>query len=143
VDSAPTSWSCASIRRWRRSSRVSAPRFAGDRAALERSFRVQFDGTLAHWTLLLVPVDASLAGAVQDVRIEGERDVIRTVQIRQSDGDTSLLTLGPEISHDPAGCRGPDLGLLVVIAVALVARATYTADLSAFLPRNRARPRPS
>jgi len=24
--------------------------------------------------LLLVPVDASLAGAVQDVRIEGERD---------------------------------------------------------------------
>jgi len=43
-------------------------------------------------------VDASLAGAVQDVRIEGERDVIRTVQIRQSDGDTSLLTLGPEIS---------------------------------------------
>jgi len=70
---------------------------AGDRAALERSFRVQFDGTLAHWTLLLVPVDASLAGAVQDVRIEGERDVIRTVQIRQSDGDTSLLTLGPEI----------------------------------------------
>ena len=70
---------------------------AGDRAALERSFRVQFDGTLAHWTLLLLPVSASLAGAVQDVRIEGERDVIHTVQIRQSDGDTSLLTLGPEI----------------------------------------------
>ena len=70
---------------------------AGDRAALERSFRVRFDGTLAHWTLLLVPVDASLAGAVQDVRIEGERDMIRTVLIRQGDGDTSLLTLGPEI----------------------------------------------
>jgi outer membrane lipoprotein-sorting protein len=70
---------------------------AGDRAALERSFRVQFDGTLAHWTLRLVPVDAGLVGAVQDIRIEGERDAIRTVQIRQSDGDTSLLSLGPEI----------------------------------------------
>jgi len=34
---------------------------------------------------------------VQDVRIEGERDVIRTVLIRPGDGDTSLLTLGPEI----------------------------------------------
>ena len=34
---------------------------AGDRAALERFFRVQFDGTLAAWTLLLVPVDAALA----------------------------------------------------------------------------------
>ena len=70
---------------------------AGDRAALERLFRVQFDGTLAHWTLLLVPLDATLAGAVRDISIQGERDVIRTVQIRHSDGDRSLLTLGPEI----------------------------------------------
>jgi hypothetical protein len=70
---------------------------AGDRAALERFFRVQFDGTLGAWTLLLVPVDATLAGAVQDIRIEGERDVIRTVEIRQSDGDRSLLNIGPEV----------------------------------------------
>ena len=70
---------------------------AGDRAALERFFRVQFDGTLAHWTLLLVPVDTTLAGAVKDIRIEGERDAIRTVEIRQSDGDRSLLSIGPEV----------------------------------------------
>ena len=70
---------------------------AGDRAALERFFRVQFDGTLAHWTLLLVPVDTTLAGAVKDVRIEGERDAVRTVEIRQSDGDRSLLSIGPEV----------------------------------------------
>jgi outer membrane lipoprotein-sorting protein len=70
---------------------------AGDRAALERTFRVQFDGTLAHWTLRLVPVDATLAGAVKDIRIEGERDAVRTVEIRQSDGDRSLLSIGPEV----------------------------------------------
>ena len=70
---------------------------AGDRAALERFFRVQFDGTLAHWTLLLVPVDTTLAGAVKDIRIEGERDAVRTVEIRQSDGDRSLLSIGPEV----------------------------------------------
>jgi outer membrane lipoprotein-sorting protein len=70
---------------------------AGDRAALERFFRVQFDGTLEHWTLLLVPVDATLAGAVKDIRIEGDRDAIRTVEIRQSDGDRSLLSIGPEV----------------------------------------------
>jgi outer membrane lipoprotein carrier protein LolA len=70
---------------------------AGDRAALERFFRVQFDGTLGAWTLLLVPVDATLAGAVKDIRIEGERDAIRTVEIRQSDGDRSLLSIGPEV----------------------------------------------
>jgi hypothetical protein len=70
---------------------------AGDRAALERYFRVQFDGTLGAWTLLLVPVDATLAGAVKDIRIEGERDVVRTVEIRQRDGDRSLLSIGPEV----------------------------------------------
>ena len=70
---------------------------AGDRAALERLFRVQFDGTLAHWTLLLVPVDTTLAGTVKDIRIEGERDAVRTVEIRQSDGDRSLLSIGPEV----------------------------------------------
>jgi len=71
---------------------------AGDRAALERFFRVQFDGTLGAWTLLLVPVDATLAGAVKDIRIEGERDAVRTVEIRQSDGDRSLLSIGPEVA---------------------------------------------
>jgi hypothetical protein len=70
---------------------------AGDRAALERFFHVQFDGTLAHWTLLLVPLDATLAGAVKDIRIEGEHDEIRTVEIRHRDGDRSLLTIGPEV----------------------------------------------
>ncbi len=71
---------------------------AGDRATLERLFNVGFDGTLAGWTLRLVPRDAALAAAVQDIRISGERATIHTVQIRQSDGDRSLLTLGPELT---------------------------------------------
>ena len=70
---------------------------AGDRAALERYFRVQFDGTLGAWTLLLVPVDTTLAGAVKDIRIQGERDAVRTVEIRQRDGDRSRLSIGPEV----------------------------------------------
>ena len=70
---------------------------AGDRAALERTFRVQFDGTLGAWTLLLVPVDTTLAGAVKDIRIAGERDAVRTVEIRHNDGDRSLLRIGPEV----------------------------------------------
>ena len=70
---------------------------AGDRAALERYFRVQFSGDLEHWTLALVPSDPTLARTVTDIRITGERAVIRTVEIRQTDGDRSLLTLGPEM----------------------------------------------
>lgn len=71
---------------------------AGDRAALGRYFRLQFSGTLDHWTLALVPVDAELARTVQHIRIVGERDAIRTVEVRQTDGDTSLLTVGAAVS---------------------------------------------
>src|SRR5207249_367946 len=52
---------------------------AGDREALERLFRVGFEGSLAHWSLLLVPTDARFARAVREIRIEGERDAIRSV----------------------------------------------------------------
>jgi hypothetical protein len=71
---------------------------AGDRAALERYFNLQFSGSLARWTLELVPRDATLARSVQQVRIEGERDAIRSVEIRQRDGDLSRLTIGAEVS---------------------------------------------
>ena len=71
---------------------------AGDRAALEHYFTVGCDGNLAHWTLHLVPKEASVARSVQEVRISGERDAIREVEIRQSDGDRSRLTIGPEVT---------------------------------------------
>jgi len=71
---------------------------AGDRTALERYFSVQFSGSLARWTLELEPADAALARTVQHVRIEGERDRIQTVETRQSDGDSSVLTIGPEVA---------------------------------------------
>ena len=45
-----------------------------------------------------MPAEASVARSVQEVRIEGERDAIRTVEIRQSDGDRSRLTIGPEVT---------------------------------------------
>ena len=58
---------------------------------------MDFSGSLEHWTLALAPVDASVARTVREIRIAGERDVIHTVEIRQSDGDESVLTLGPPI----------------------------------------------
>ena len=71
---------------------------AGDRAALARYFTVQFSGTLGRWTLELTPVDAALKRNVQRILITGEADRIRTVQIRQSDGDSSTLTIGPDVA---------------------------------------------
>lgn len=69
---------------------------AGDRAALERLFAVTFEGSLDRWTLRLVPRDPQLSGAVHEIRIEGASAVIRTVEIRQADGDRSVMTIGDD-----------------------------------------------
>jgi hypothetical protein len=66
---------------------------AGDRAALERVFRLQYSGNLAHWTLVLVPLDREIAKAVAQVSIEGAKDDLSRVEIRQADGDRSLMIL--------------------------------------------------
>jgi hypothetical protein len=70
---------------------------AGDRASLERFFKVSLDGTLDHWTLLLLPSDATVARTVRQIRIEGTRDDIHTVEIQQADNDRSLMTIGAEV----------------------------------------------
>jgi hypothetical protein len=71
---------------------------AGDRAGLARYFRVHFSGSLGHWSLELTPSDATLKRSVQQILISGEHDRILTVQIRQSDGDTSTLTTGADVA---------------------------------------------
>ncbi|MDP9012941.1 MAG: outer membrane lipoprotein carrier protein LolA [Pseudomonadota bacterium] len=66
---------------------------AGDRAALERVFRLEFTGNLTRWTLVLFPLDARVAKSVSQVQIDGSRDNLLKVEIRQPDGDRSLMTL--------------------------------------------------
>jgi outer membrane lipoprotein-sorting protein len=66
---------------------------AGDRAALERLFRLKFTGSETRWTLDLTPLDAQLAKTVAEIRIDGSRNELSRVEIRQPDGDRSLMTL--------------------------------------------------
>jgi hypothetical protein len=68
---------------------------AGDRAGLERVFRLDFAGNLARWTMVLYPRDAQLAKIVSQIQIDGLGDELRKVEIRQPDGDRSLMTLRP------------------------------------------------
>jgi hypothetical protein len=70
---------------------------AGDRAALERSFKVEIVGNFDEWTLVLRPLDSKLTRTVKEIHIEGEKDLIRLVEIREADGDRSLLTIGADV----------------------------------------------
>src|SRR5258707_1107992 len=68
---------------------------AGDRGALERVFRLEFAGSASRWTLTLVPLESKVKQAVSQVRIGGAGDRLLKVEIRQPDGDRSLMTLRP------------------------------------------------
>jgi len=71
---------------------------AGDQTSLERLFHLEFAGSLGRWTLTLVPLDSNVKRAVAQVRIDGMRDQLLKVEIRQPDGDRSLMTLRPAAS---------------------------------------------
>jgi Outer membrane lipoprotein carrier protein LolA-like len=68
---------------------------AGDRSSLERLFHVDFAGTVSRWTMTLVPLESKVKQSVSQVRIDGIRDQLLKVEIRQPDGDRSLMTLRP------------------------------------------------
>ncbi|HEX3914472.1 MAG TPA: LolA-related protein [Steroidobacteraceae bacterium] len=68
---------------------------AGDRAALERLFHLDFTGSVARWTLTLVPLKSKMEQSVAQLRIDGAGDQLLKIEIRQPDGDRSLMTLRP------------------------------------------------
>jgi Outer membrane lipoprotein carrier protein LolA-like len=66
---------------------------AGDRGALERFFHVEFDGSVQRWVLTLVPLEHQVRQSVAQVQIDGSRDQLSRIEIRQADGDRTLMTL--------------------------------------------------
>jgi hypothetical protein len=64
---------------------------AGDRKALERNYRLSLSGTAEHWTLQLLPTDEKMQAVVKRIRIAGVRDEVRSIEITQADGDSSLM----------------------------------------------------
>jgi hypothetical protein len=70
----------------------------GDRATLERIFSVELEGNAARWTLALTPKDPEAARTITRVTITGENASLKTVEIRETDGDRSLLTIGAEVA---------------------------------------------
>lgn len=66
---------------------------AGDRKALERNYRMSLEGTAERWTLQLLPLDEKMQAVVKRIRIAGARDAVRSVEITQADGDSSLMLI--------------------------------------------------
>ncbi len=68
---------------------------AGDRAALERYYRLEFQGTPAAWSLRLTPRDPMAATYVTAILVRGRDAWIDSVEMLEPDGDRSLMTVTP------------------------------------------------
>ncbi|UIF90954.1 LolA-related protein [Cupriavidus sp. UYPR2.512] len=68
---------------------------AGNRQTLERYYKLGLEGRASRWTLTLTPADSRMAAVVSQVRIDGSQDALDRVEIRQADGDRSVLKIRP------------------------------------------------
>lgn len=75
----------------------------GDRASLEKSYKLALDGGADGWRLTLTPADASLTKTIDHIVVSGTLDAaghaqIRTIETFQADGDRSVMTIEPSAS---------------------------------------------
>ena len=66
---------------------------AGDRNALERSYRLSLEGNAERWVLQLQPLEPKMLAVIQRIRITGARNQVRSIDITQADGDSSTMTI--------------------------------------------------
>jgi outer membrane lipoprotein-sorting protein len=65
----------------------------GDRAGLERFYRVELEGEVRHWRLALQPKDPKMAEVVAEIRMSGAAGRIGTIEIVEASGDRSVLKI--------------------------------------------------
>ena len=66
---------------------------AGDRAALERVYRLQLEGSAASWALTLTPREPALAAWVKRIRIAGRHADVTVIEILHANGDSTLTSV--------------------------------------------------
>ncbi|BBP02410.1 LolA-related protein [Sulfuriferula nivalis] len=66
---------------------------AGDRKALERTYQLSLEGNAANWTLQLIPNNARMQQVISRIRIMGAGDEVRSIDIAQTDGDSSHMQI--------------------------------------------------
>lgn len=66
---------------------------AGDRARIERVYRVTAQGDRARWTLTLAPKDKALAARVRDIALHGQGAELRCIETRPVKGEPQRTLL--------------------------------------------------
>jgi len=70
---------------------------AGDLPTLSRFYQVSLDGGERRWCLTLKPSEPGMRDVVSEIRISGDRSWINAIEIIETGGDRSVMT----ITRDP------------------------------------------
>lgn len=65
----------------------------GDRAALERFYRLALEGGPQRWQLSLTPRDPKMSALIESILIDGRKGRIGKIEIREAKGDRSVITV--------------------------------------------------
>lgn len=68
---------------------------AGDKAALEKNYKLRLSGTEDKWTLDLLPDDQRIAAFVLRITFGGSRNHVDWIRYLQADGDSAVMTIEP------------------------------------------------
>jgi hypothetical protein len=68
---------------------------SGDKAALEKSYKLRLSGNEERWTLDLLPNDQRIAAFVLRIVFGGTRNRVEWIRYQQADGDSSVMTIEP------------------------------------------------
>jgi len=66
---------------------------AGDLQSLNRFYRVSLQGSESDWRLNLDPREPEIQRMVKHIRIAGSRTAVRSIEITETEGDRSVMTI--------------------------------------------------
>lgn len=71
---------------------------AGDIGTLNRFYHVTLKGQPKQWQLMLNPVDSKIQSLVSEILIKGSLEQISTIEIRETSGDYSVMSISKDDS---------------------------------------------
>jgi outer membrane lipoprotein-sorting protein len=66
---------------------------SGDKAALEKNYKLRLSGTEERWTLDLLPDDQRIAAFVVRITFGGTKNRVEWIRYLQADGDSAVMTI--------------------------------------------------
>lgn len=71
---------------------------AGDYQTLSQFYRIALEGNASQWRLQLLPIEPEMQTVASEIRISGSKSAIRTIEITETGGDRSVMTITPDPS---------------------------------------------